>query len=180
MWFPKSMNWWMKQSVSARKQPVSRRRRSSARGVERLEDRTLLSVTSSLTVTTLTFVGDASSDNLFVRVNAGGEIEYSVNGGAFTNDLDGGAGTQTLLMSAASEVIVSMGSGQDQLTVLNNGAGGFFGNAVSGFRIRYDGGADGDVLALVGGTATSEEYTVGPNPGQGTFSLISGGLSQVV
>ena len=179
MWFPKSISWWMKQNTASRKLQANRRRRSAG-SIERLEDRTLLSVTASLVGTTVTFTGDGASDYLALQVNAAGQIEYSVNFGATTNDLDGGAGTQTLLMSAASQVIVNMGSGQDDLIVLNNGAGGFFGNAVSGFRIQYDGGADGDAMSLVGGTATSEEYTPGPNPGQGTFSTVSAARSQLV
>lgn len=173
MWFPKSMSWWMKQNVRARKPQTNRRRTRSAGLIERLEDRTLLSVTRTLSAGGIvSFVSsDNASDDLRLQVNAAGEIEYSLNGAAFSNDLDSGGGTQTLLMSAATRIIVDMSAGQDTLQVLNSGAGGFFGNSNANFLISYDGGADGDRLILAGGTATSEVYTVGPNPGQGSIDM---------
>ena len=46
--------------------------------------------------------------------------------------------------------------------------------------INYDGGDDSDSLTLTGGTATSDIYTPGPNPGQGTSTIVIGGVTQTV
>ncbi|MDB5338606.1 MAG: Alkaline phosphatase, partial [Planctomycetaceae bacterium] len=173
MWFPKSMSWWIKQNVALRNLKSSPRRRKSSGPVERLEDRTLLSVTSSLVGTEVTFTGDATSDVLELRVNGAGHIEFfGTSPGSFSEDLDPAPGVQTLDISAATHVIVNLDAGQDEFEIDNGGAGGFFGN-LSLLDITYDGGADGDRLTLINGTVGFEKYTPGPNPGEGNISVIS-------
>jgi hypothetical protein len=46
--------------------------------------------------------------------------------------------------------------------------------------ISVDGGAASYSLVLTGGTATSDIYSVGPNPGQGTSTIVIGGVTQMV
>jgi hypothetical protein len=46
--------------------------------------------------------------------------------------------------------------------------------------ISYDGGAGSDKLVLQGGAATSDTYSPGPNPGQGTSTLVFVGGTETV
>jgi Ca2+-binding RTX toxin-like protein len=60
----------------------------------------------------------AASDTLLLRVNNGGLLEYSLNGGSFTTDLDStAAGVQSRAISAVSRIDVLLDGGDDVLGV---------------------------------------------------------------
>ncbi|MGE0755831.1 MAG: Ig-like domain-containing protein [Pirellulaceae bacterium] len=70
-------------------------------------------------------------------------------------------------------VEVSAGSGDD-LLVVNSAHGAIrFSQGIA-----YDGGAGTDTLQLEGGVASSNVYSPGPGPGQGTSQLVIGGNTQ--
>ncbi len=64
-------------------------------------------------------------------------------------------------------------AGNDSLTVDST-------NGAISIPINFDGGDDADSLTLTGGTATSDTYSPGPNPGQGTSAIVIGGVTQTV
>ena len=68
---------------------------------ERLENRSLLSVTASLSGSTATFSG-GSSDDLALMTDSSGNLYYSADGGSFTDDLGGG---KTLNLAAQTSTI---------------------------------------------------------------------------
>src|SRR6185369_7299530 len=53
-------------------------------------------------------------------------------------------------------------------------------NGAISIPINFDGGDNADSLTLTGGTATSDTYTPGPNPGQGTSAIVIAGVTQTV
>src|SRR5262245_3643143 len=72
-------------------------KRSISRIIERLEERTMLSINVALTGSSpnfvVTFTDDATAPidaRLSLRFNGANELEYSVNGSSFTNNLGGG------------------------------------------------------------------------------------------
>ncbi|MCU0959178.1 MAG: hypothetical protein MUF48_03665, partial [Pirellulaceae bacterium] len=82
--------------------------------LEPLEVRLLLSVTPALLhAQHAVFSGDASADNLYLRVSAAGVLEYSDTGSddAYQCDLDPGtAGDQTLIVTPQTVVTVDLGA----------------------------------------------------------------------
>lgn len=83
--------------------------------IEPLETRQLLAITSTLNGGVAVFTGDADANNLHLRINAPGELEFSFDGSSFSNDLDGSGGT--LSLSSGSEICVNLGGGDDRLFV---------------------------------------------------------------
>src|SRR4029077_4938806 len=75
--------------------------------------------------------------------------------------------------SGVDLIAVTGGQGNDRLTV-DSTLGALT------IPVEYDGGSGSDLLILTGGTATSDVYTSGPNPGQGTSAIVIGGVTQVV
>ncbi len=78
-----------------------------------------------------------------------------------------------LKAGAASTVLVNGFAGNDQLIV---------DSTVAPFTIpvTFDGGTGNDTLILKGGTATSDTYTVGPDPGSGSSVLTFAGGTESV
>ena len=69
-----------------RRKSISYLRRSHS--LESLEARLLLAVTPTLGSNAVTFDGDAASDDLWLRLNASDQLEYSVDqGGSFSADM---------------------------------------------------------------------------------------------
>jgi len=94
---------------------------------------------------------------LEVRTNAAGELEYSVNGGGFTNDLDSNtAGLQTLLLADISRLDIDLGLLDDTLIVNNSGLGGSSIPALEGLRFS-DSGSGNDLLIV---QATNEADSI--------------------
>ncbi len=99
------------------------RRRSGLR-LEPLEQRLALSVSPTLSGAApnfvVTFVDDGTGllDNtLRLQVNAGtNELEWAVNDGAFSNDLDPAGGTQSATFADITEIVVQLGAGNDALS----------------------------------------------------------------
>ena len=126
---------------------LRRAKRSSANRlhIENLEARQLLSVNSALTGSTVTFVGDSASDDLYLRLNTGNQqLEYSLDGVSFTNDMDPSAGVQPLVVNSSSVAIaVSMGAGTDGLFItadLSNQLD------TTGAALEFNGGTGNDQL----------------------------------
>jgi Ca2+-binding RTX toxin-like protein len=85
---------------------------------ERLEDRTLPSVTLLNGVVRFTEDVAGAADTLLLRVNMAGRLAYSLNGGAFTTDLDSTvAGSQESAAAALARIDVLLGAGNDVLGV---------------------------------------------------------------
>src|SRR5262245_14541104 len=97
-------------------------KRSISRIIERLEQRTMLSINVARTGAapnfTVTFTDDAVAlvnNRLELRFNAANELEYSVNGGSFTNNLGGG---DMATFGNIATIVTNLGPGSDNL-VLN-------------------------------------------------------------
>src|SRR5262245_25503609 len=97
-------------------------KRSISRIIERLEERTMLSINVARTGAapnfTVTFTDDATApvdSRLELRFNAANELEYSVNGGSFTNNLGGG---NMATFGNIASIVTNFGVGSDNL-VLN-------------------------------------------------------------
>lgn len=119
---------------------------------------------------TIRVLGTPGSDIISLVLNASGHLLATINGltTTFTNFIGG-----PIAASSVERIAVDGGAGADQLTVdSTNGAIPIF--------VSYDGGADSDSLVLTGGTATSNVYSPGPNPGQGTSTAVIGGVTQTV
>ena len=129
--------------------------------LEPLEGRLLLSVTPALPdAQHAVFSGDASADNLYLRVSAAGVLEYSETGsdGAYLCDLDPAtAGTQTLIVTPQTVVTVDLAAGDDALVIQ-------FSDSIT---VHYEGGAGaGDTLVGPGLNRTWEVT----GPGTGTLN----------
>ncbi|MEX2113817.1 MAG: Ig-like domain-containing protein [Pirellulales bacterium] len=68
----------------------------------------------------VTFFDDGNGlvdNNLQLQINAGtNELEWAVNGGAFSNDLDPAAGTQSATFADIADIFVQLGQGNDALS----------------------------------------------------------------
>src|SRR5207253_1861651 len=99
-----------------------------------------------------------------------GHLLATINGQTttYTNFVGGSIAT-----SGIEQILVQGLAGNDSLTVDST-------NGAIPIPINFDGGVDADLLTLTGGTATSDTYAPGPNPGQGTSTIVIGGVTQVV
>ena len=116
----------------------------------------------------------------------GGNDKLAVNGGATadTFTLTGstvslttlGGPRESVVYANAEQVTINGLDGADSLTVDSTGG------AVSlPGGVLFDGGAANDSLTLIGGTAVSDTYAAGPNPGSGTSTIVfAGPITQVV
>ncbi|MBI3462072.1 MAG: hypothetical protein HY000_03295, partial [Planctomycetes bacterium] len=129
------------------------------------------------------FGGTVLDDGLALRVNAAGNIEYSVDGSPiYSEDLDSDPGVQNLSVAAATGIRVALGDGNDTLAIVNDGPGGFLANA-AGLAITYDGGGQpGDSLELPDApiAGVQETYSVGPSSGEATLLVTNGAPSQTI
>ncbi|MCY2990307.1 MAG: hypothetical protein NTY19_20885 [Planctomycetota bacterium] len=71
----------------------------------------MLAISAQLNGNQATFAGDAADDQLWLRVNATGQLEYSTNGSSYTADLSGGQ----LGLAQDSVISVNLGEGNDAL-----------------------------------------------------------------
>ncbi len=95
----------------------TRNRRVTRVSLEPLETRQLLAYTFTLAGATATVVGDTASDTLVID-SAGGLLEYSVNGSAFSTDFNANGGAPaTLAAAAGSTVNINPGGGTDSVTL---------------------------------------------------------------
>ncbi len=132
--------------------------------IEALEARQLLAVTvgndalnPGFSLVQFTETANGASDSLTLRRGATGDLEYSFNGGAFTNDLNTStAGVQSRAVSQVSGILVLAEAGDDTLSIdLSAGAViptlrgiTFDGAAGSNDRLRLIGSADSDEVRL--------------------------------
>jgi len=115
------MHFPQKQSVLPKLRPTNATHLAAA---EVLESRIAPAYTFSLSGTAASVIGTSGTDHLTISV-AGGLLEYSINGGAFSTDWDTAtSGTQTLAAAAASQVTVTMETG-DGASVTLGAPGGF-------------------------------------------------------
>ena len=126
------------------------------RGLEPLEARTMLAVTPVLTGSSVVFTGTPGADDVQLRVNSGGLLEYSDNAGAsFTSQLGGG---KTLTVSGTTEISIDLKDGNNSVT-LNSSLLTALGTTG---KLTYIGGSGSDLLALSGsGTNTWKLSDVG-------------------
>lgn len=119
---------------------------------------------------TILVAGTAGVDTVNLSLTATGLLLATVNGVTTTygNFIGGPIAT-----SGIEQLLVQTVAGNDALTV----------DSVNGavpVPITYDGGTNNDSLTLVGGTATSDTYTVGSTPDRGTSVIVIGGVTQTV
>src|SRR5262245_1893218 len=93
-------------------------------GLERLETRTLPSVSfvfnpgTGKNDVTFDYTSSGSNDLLILRQGAGGKLEYSFNGSAFSNDLNTATSTsESLTISAIGKISASLDGGNDTLSI---------------------------------------------------------------
>ncbi|MEQ1859298.1 MAG: FG-GAP-like repeat-containing protein [Chthoniobacteraceae bacterium] len=119
---------------------------------------------------TILLPGTAGIDALSLALDASGFLLATVNGltTTYTNFIGGPIATSGIERIKADGL-----DGNDALTVDST-------NGAIPIPVSFDGGASSDSLTLTGGTATSDIYTPGPNPGQGTSTIAIGGVTQTV
>lgn len=119
---------------------------------------------------TILVAGTAGVDTVNLALTGTGLLLATLNGVTTTygNFIGGPIAT-----SGIEQILVQTVAGNDALTV----------NSVNGavpVPITYDGGTNNDSLTLVGGTATSDTYTVGSTPDRGTSVIVIAGVTQTV
>jgi Ca2+-binding RTX toxin-like protein len=119
---------------------------------------------------TILVPGTPGNDLITTTLNATGHLLVTINGvtTTYTNFVAGPIST-----AGVEKILVPGGLGFDSLTVDST-------NGAIPTPITYDGGQDFDSLTLTGGTATSDIYSPGPNPGQGLSTIVIGGVTQTV
>ena len=119
---------------------------------------------------TILVPGTPGDDVISLELNAVGHLLVTVNGvtTTYTNFVGGAIAT-----SEVDLISVVGGQGDDTLTIDST-------NGAIPIAIEYDGGTGNDFLTLTGGTATSDTYQAGPNPGQGISTIVIGGVTQTV
>ncbi|MDA1053079.1 MAG: dockerin type I domain-containing protein [Planctomycetota bacterium] len=119
---------------------------------------------------TILVPGTPGDDLITTALNASGHLLVTINGvtTTYTNFTAG-----PIASAGVDKILVQGGLGFDRLTVDST-------NGAIPIPITYDGGQDYDSLTLTGGTATSDIYSPGPNPGQGLSTIVIGGVTQTV
>ncbi|MGE0755391.1 MAG: beta strand repeat-containing protein, partial [Pirellulaceae bacterium] len=114
--------------------------------------------------------GTPGPDAIVLALNAAGHLLVTINGitTTYTNFVAGPIAT-----SGIDLVLVQGGLGNDVLTVDSA-------NGAIPVAIEFYGGGGLDGLVLQGGTAVSDDYFPGPNPGQGVSVIDIGGVVQTV
>ena len=93
-----------------------------------------------------------------------GNDAITATGGATPTVQVGGLQALSLVTADTESLLISAGDGADALTV-NSSADPFL------IPLVYDGGTGSDSLILSGGSASSDIYSVGPQPGAGTSNI---------
>ena len=125
-------------------------------------------VTDTSGVDVILIDGTAGNDNfLILRTGVGGaDLEVTVNGLVTTYSGYATAGVDRIIVNGLE--------GDDNFTV-------FSGNGAIQLPIEFAGGSGSfDILGLTDGTATSNFYFLGQNPGEGQSSITIGGQAQSV
>ena len=149
----------------------SRRSRVQMCSVEILESRIAPAVTLTLTGIAPNFAvaisDDASgkTDNTVeIHLNGAGELEYSLNGGAFTNDLDSTvAGTQSATIANIQSIAANLGIDSDTFIVSHTG-----GLVNPHGALTFDGGSGGGSNTLIVNGTTGADTAMLTN---GTLTL---------
>ncbi len=119
---------------------------------------------------TILLPGTVGADTFNLSLTATGQLIATVGGVTTTySDFIGGP----IANSGIEQILVSGSAGNDALTVDST-------NGAVAIPVNYDGGNNADLLALTGGTATSNTYAVGPTITEGTSTIVIGGVTQVV
>ncbi|MFT3883696.1 MAG: hypothetical protein QM703_29215 [Gemmatales bacterium] len=119
---------------------------------------------------TILAAGTTGNDTFSLSLDGGGHLLVTINGltTTYQNFLSG-----PIASSGIEQILVQGFAGNDALTV--NSA-----NSAIPILVNFDGGSNADSLILTGGVATSDTYQVGPGVGEGTSTIVIGGVSQVV
>lgn len=136
-------------------------------GMEPLENRRLLAVTTSFAAGVLTFTGDTgigTNDKVIIESTAtAGTIKY-----------DDGTTLSAITQAGVNSVVFNAGGGQNEMIIINDAPSVFRPSAGVSFDIQFNvaDDADFDVLRIAGGSAAtilSGSYTVS-SPTSGTIS----------
>lgn len=141
-----------------RRRPELARRNPPALRLESLEERRLLAVTvgddianPGFSLVTFTQDAPATNDVLELRRNASNELEFRLNGGAFTNDLSSGTpGIQSRTINQLAGITALLSTGSDRV-VVDLSQGNFI-PPLRGLTYFGESGAN-DQLDLMGTTA---------------------------
>jgi len=145
----------------------AKRRRKLVAGMEPLEDRRLLAISTSFAAGVLTFTGDfggVSDDKVILQST----------GTAGTVNYDDGAGLGSTTLAGVNSVLFNAGGGKNEMIIINEAPSVFRPAAGPSFNIQYNvaNDPDFDVLRVAGGSAAtilSGNYTVS-SPTSGTIS----------
>ncbi|NJN23914.1 MAG: DUF4347 domain-containing protein, partial [Acaryochloridaceae cyanobacterium RL_2_7] len=77
----------------------------------------VFAISPTLSSDSVSFTGDATDETLYLQINDTGLLAYSVDGANFSTDLSTESGTQTLASSDIAEINISLGAGNDTLSV---------------------------------------------------------------
>ena len=146
---------------------TAKRWRKLVAGMEPLEDRRLLAVTTSFSLGVLTFTGDTG-----VGIDEKVVIESTATPGTINYDDGGGLGSTT--QAGVNSVVFNGFTGKNEMIIINQAPTVFRPFAGGSFDIQFNvnGDPDFDVLRIAGGSAatiTSGNYTVS-GPTSGTIS----------
>ncbi len=119
---------------------------------------------------TILLAGTTGADTFALALDAAGLLLATINGVTTTyrNFIGGPIAT-----SGIEQILVQGLAGDDTLTVDST-------NGAVPIPINYAGGNNADALTLTGGVATANTYVVGPGVGEGTSTIVIGGVAQVV
>ncbi len=142
--------------------------------LSRLEDRRVLSVSVGVDAgNVVTFQGDGAYDSLLLSVDAGGDLQYSCDGGnTWATDLDSGDSEIELKVQDIAKVQVFGRDGDDTLTV-DFGQG----SPIPTGGIFFDGADGNDALRIVGSGLQASYTTDASVPGSGVLTLGNGTVS---
>jgi Ca2+-binding RTX toxin-like protein len=119
---------------------------------------------------TILLAGTSGADTFALSLSPTGQLIATINGltTTYADFIGGGIAT-----SGIEQLLVHGFAGNDTLTVDST-------NGAIPIPINYEGGNNADRLTLTGGTATANTYQVGPGVGDGTSTIVIGGVTQVV
>ncbi|MFO0883158.1 MAG: hypothetical protein U0894_03065 [Pirellulales bacterium] len=128
--------------------------------LEKLEDRSMMAITTTFSAGVLTFIGDGANDKVVLQGTA--------TAGTVTYDDGNGLGSTT--QAGVTQVLFN-GNGGDDSMIISNPDPNFF---VPTGGITFNGGGNNDVLTMAGGNASWSGSYTSTGASSGTISYNTG------
>jgi len=128
--------------------------------LEKLEDRSMMAITTTFSAGVLTFIGDGANDKVVLQGTA--------TAGTVTYDDGNGLGSTT--QAGVTQVLFN-GNGGDDSMIISNPDPNFF---VPSGGITFNGGGNNDVLTMAGGNAAWSGSYTSTGASSGTISYNTG------